>query len=1023
MNNFICPIPDNNWERLVNKYNGNELQAFKVWEAHNFSYPDEIFEEEAKDGVIEDYIEESSDKFFTEKEKLIDNAKATLLRKIKQLNQYTLKQPHLKVVSDEFSKVLRAFNDYEADAAIVKFIQASNRIVNSSTKWLDAVLLDPEKANAKTLKRIYESVSSLEMLSDISEEYFTKEEHKEEYNKIQDILGKINNIHNKYQKAARTFLKEQIQPSYGLIRAKYLEEAEREYNNNKKPLDKEKGFTKKEIEILKQDYIYKRMLANKDIIEKETSSAVDELLIQTTDISSLLRFIESPKDMHHDLINFATKLLDVSAREVRLKTIEKTYLLDSLNKEFIKFVGKEIDPKKQYESILDRDDNGNIIPTIINPESKGWATFIKKNKDNPIGKFHTELLSLIEEKNALVGKYNSIGYNLPFIQKHTLERINSGNIMQSLTEGIFDHFRVTNTDTEFGAITEKEKKTKKKKDPNIEEVRTSFTGKEREEIPIYYRKPVKESDLSYDVVTSMLLDYNNSLQYSSRLENSIVLDILKDVVKEIKIEKRVAGSKKLKIDKNTKSPITDASGLDSNLLKALDSLIRHRIYGISVEGDPQTAKILSTLKNYTSKVMLGGNYLSGVANYLQGQSVILIETAGGRNNRFGVSNRLAASAKFNKDIPNILNDIGEQSPKSKTIQLLEYFNVAGQFTQNDKKFILNDKAKKVMGSTSLSLFNDIGEIALQSVLMYSRLDNIKVIGKDGNYLDKDFKSTKDRNNAIGVDQVISFDKGKLIINSEAVRTEITKDLSSDSLFDIEQDLRRISRDVYGNYDQLNKSELQRNAWGALVTQMRNWIIPGIRKRYKGISNLRTKNKNLDLKQRNFNVETNEFEEGTYTTTLKFIYNSLKEIRSAKLMTFSNNWNELTNYEKGNLKKSLVEFSIALGSLALYAILSGGDDEEDKEHLLGIYLSRRLYSELISYVNIKETIRTFKTPAMSANTLESTVDLLIQATDPDERYLQGKNKGELKIKKKLSALIPIWKQYDRNIEESIKFLEK
>lgn len=1022
MNNFICPIPDNNWERLVNKYNGNELQAFKVWEAHNFSYPDEVFEEEAKDSIIEEYIENTEDKYFTEKEKLIEGAKATLLRKIKQLNQHTLKQPHLKVISDEFSKVLRAFNDYEADAAIVKFIQASERIVNSSTKWLDTVLADPEKANAKNLKRIYESVSSLNILSDITEEYFTKETHKEEFNKIQDILGKINNIHNKYQKAARTFLKEQIQPSYGLIRSKYLEEAEREYNTNKRALDKEKGFSKTELEALKQDYIYKRMLSNKNIIEKETSDAVDELLIQTTDISSLLRFIESPKDMHHDLINFATKLLDVSARDVRLKTIEKTHLLDSLNQEFIKYVGKEIDPKKQYESILDKDENGNTIPVLINPNSKGYASFIKKNKDNAIGKFHAELILLAEEKNNLVGKYNSINYNLPFIQKSTIERVTSGNLMESLRSGVFDHFRVTNTDTEFGTVNEKPKD-KKKKDPNIEEVRTSNTGKEREEIPIFYRRPVKESDLSYDVVTSMLLDYNNSLQYSSRLENGIVLDILKDVVKEIKIEKRVAGSKKLKIDKATKIPVIESSGLDSNLLKALDSLIRHRIYGISVEGDPQTAKILSTLKNYTSKVMLGGNILSGAANYLQGQAVILIETAGGKNNRFGVANRLNASNKFNRDIANIVNDIGEQSPKSKTVQLLEYFNVAGQFNQNSKKFILNDKAKKVMGSTSLSLFNDIGEIALQSVLMYSRLDNIKAIGKDGNYLDKDLKSTKDRSNAIGIDQVMSFDKGKLIINPVAVRSEITKDLSEESLFDIEQDLRRISRDVYGNYDQLNKSELQRNAWGALVTQMRNWIIPGIRKRYKGISNFRTKNQDLDLKQRNFNIETNSFEEGTYTTTLKFLYNSFKEIRSAKLMSFSNNWNELTNYEKGNFKKSIVEFSIALGSLAIYAILSSGDDEEDKDNLLAIYLSRRLYSELISYINIKETIRTFKTPAMSANTLESTVDLLIQAMDPNERYVQGKNKGELKIKKKLSAVIPLWKQYDRDVEESLKFLEK
>ena len=101
----------------------------------------------------------------------------------------------------------------------------------------------------------------------------------------------------------------------------------------------------------------------------------------------------------------------------------------------------------------------------------------------------------------------------------------------------------------------------------------------------------------------------------------------------------------------------------------------------------------------------------------------------------------------------------------------------------------------------------------------------------------------------------------------------------------------------------------------------------------------------------------------------------------------------------------------------------GEDDDDEEALLAIYLSRRLYSEMISFANPEEALRTFRSPAMSTNTIESVIDLITQGFHPTEVYETGTHAGEYKIKRKFSKLIPLWKQWDRNLNESLLFLEK
>ncbi len=99
------------------------------------------------------------------------------------------------------------------------------------------------------------------------------------------------------------------------------------------------------------------------------------------------------------------------------------------------------------------------------------------------------------------------------------------------------------------------------------------------------------------------------------------------------------------------------------------------------------------------------------------------------------------------------------------------------------------------------------------------------------------------------------------------------------------------------------------------------------------------------------------------------------------------------------------------------------DSDEPEDIYVAFLSRRLYSELTSFINPKEAVRTFRTPMISLSTVETALDFVIQLTSPFELYETGRDAGESKLKKRFLKLVPIWKQIDRSAEEALIFLER
>lgn len=1022
----LCPnIRSKEWKLLVEEHGGNTDKAFEVWENNNFDFPQHILDKVAGFSLLEDNGESyTGDPYLVDKHRLLEKSKGVLKLKLQKISNLVKKNPQLEEGKQELTQLLKDMDRLEVDFALHKFILTADRMSNSAKKWMDSIKSGDKEATMESLKRMQEYVGSFTILQDLRAEFFTDEEHKKDFSIINNILSKQNSIRADYLAIARQKIAQQFAPYFGKIEAEYRIKAETEFNKNQRAELIRKGNKGKDLAKAKAEFIEEFMMAHATEIVLKRDKYVHGMLVNTIDIGAVTNILINPKDMNHDIMSMAVESLDKADYEISQKTIEKTREAEKVYQNFIKQVGKHSDPKKQYDSILIKmvdEDNPSeglqTVPMIINPEYHGWADFKKKHEGDAIWEMQQFLTRVIDEKDMLVPMYQRLGYRLPNINKETFERLAANGIFHTTKEGIIDKFKLRAEDTEFGDI---EGRLEQTKTSDTIEVITNEAGKERENIPLHYRAKIDPKELSYDVLSSIILDYNNSLSYKTKSETGVFLEVLKDVVaNNDDVSVRTGFKKLLKKNKITGLPVT-ISGASSNLHNALENLIRHRVYGISVEGDPQVTKLLKTVASYTSIVSLAINHLSGAANFLQGTTVSWIEAAGSKTGTFTAKNRAKASLKYDKDIANIIADVGERVPKSKTNLLIEKYNAMSDFNALDKRFIENNRLKRNFNTGALMAFNNIGEHSMQSTTMYAVLDNIKVQDINGNYLNKNFEIVNDRNEAMSLDEAQFVNaKGDLEFYPQVAKTELTNGIESEDDFIVSRKIRRVGRDLYGNYDSQNKSKLQRHAIGALVMQMRGWLLPGFQKRWRDLG--LAFQKDITTDQRSYNQETRQFEEGTYTTAIRFLKNLIGDVKTLKMTMFAENWHNLTDQEKANVRKASMEIGVAVLLLMASTALRDSDDEED---IYVAFLSRRLYSELTSFINPIEAVRTFRSPMIVLTTVEDGLRFIWQLVfDPKARYETGRDVGEYKLKKKFLKLVPIWKQLDRTAEEALIFLER
>lgn len=246
-------------------------------------------------------------------------------------------------------------------------------------------------------------------------------------------------------------------------------------------------------------------------------------------------------------------------------------------------------------------------------------------------------------------------------------------------------------------------------------------------------------------------------------------------------------------------------------------------------------------------------------------------------------------------------------------------------------------------------------------------------------------------------------------------------------------IEAVNKKIHGVYDKDGAAQIESKWWGSLVMQYHKHLYNGIFKRWrkKGFySEFRDSRERgsyitfmdfLSTEFTNFKERAKNKEENGTNIALA----SIQVAMESALNTLTNvafNWNNLSNWEKSNIRRNLGDISgvlaAALVVMALYGLFDDDDIRDDTFKASLLYLADRLYSDSSMYSPIgliTEYKTAWSSPIASANgpsDLLKAMLMIPQALlDPDfnPEYQSGQyagmNKFEVLFRRNLPAIRP------------------
>lgn len=589
-------------------------------------------------------------------------------------------------------------------------------------------------------------------------------------------------------------------------------------------------------------------------------------------------------------------------------------------------------------------------------------------------------------------------------------------------------------------------------------IATNERGEERHNVPVNFRYDISQEEQSFDLPSIMLLNHYMSRNFENKSEIIHDLELMRDFLTTRGVEQnrttvfqgvqKLINSVKGNIGEEQQLTPIVKSGIDSHALKAFESMLQDRGYGIARLGNYTINKMADFLASYTGSVMLIGNYMSAGANMLSGTTFNWLEGIGGTF--FSKSDLSLATWKYTKDMVNITQDLGKRVHTSKTNLLMEKFNNTGDWSAVAKRFVDDTRFKQLFKAGTLHLLNNTAEHAIQNTLLYAVLSNIKVMDAHGNYLTRT-GTTEDVNEAMSLDEAYTVAGNKLVLDPRVSKTTNSdvidlNDSQEAAEFQISRQVRDLNAYLQGEYSWQKRAQIQREWYGVLIMLLRKWMPRGMSARFRSIGNFRIPTKELKSEDRFYSRALTNTYEGYYTTTARFVTTMLRELKRLKwhLLTADGikqfravgkgEYKLLNDWEQGNIRKTIYEAGLVIAFSLMATALKGlGDDDKDKTakkfyYSLAFY-SLRLSKELSTYFNPNEFLNTLRTPSVSIIMINRLMGFLMQlgidvtsvATGGEfEKYKTGRKEGQLKLEKRWEDLIPLMKNLDRDIQEALSW---
>lgn len=658
----------------------------------------------------------------------------------------------------------------------------------------------------------------------------------------------------------------------------------------------------------------------------------------------------------------------------------------------------------------------------------------KKETLEFLKKYTKEADDLYEGKGTLTKKtFGEEFIQLPAILKTDTQRIVDGNIIEAATNAVReigrrekDDFETQeNTNTEIGQ--------------SFKRAYADTSNRERLRVAVPFRSKLSSSEQSLDLHSIVLMNLIAAKNHKLKSEMESTFLIMIDVMGNRRTPDTVGVDGSLKIhasrkDKNVPIYKNKKDIRDANQVR---EILESRFYGIKskdagkikagkkkdgTERYVEVNALTRTWLKYSGWVALTLNNINGYVNLYAGTIQTFIEAIGGEH--FNRKDLVAANQKYYKDTSGIVNDMGSNVNKSRTNLFMNFFNTSGSNHAMSNKFEDGTRFQAALKMSTLRGIATGGEHMIQGKIMYATLNHMKVMDKDGKYLDKKGNVVNDKKNAASLDEMIEFvpsdtnENGiELVLHPKVQATTHTLSGGAERVMREAINLVKYKvNETQGNHDPNIQAAAQKEFWGKLLIYLRKWVEDGYMRRWRGTTKGMFE-KDLSKIDYFYSQDAKANREGYYVTTIRFLTQVLRPaITQLNIEILKNGTKELAPFQKANLRKVIAEFGFMALTLLAYMALDEDEDEVDAK-----YAFRRAFSELSFFMWPPEALKIMLSPTASIGTLKSFFSIISQGLSPYEVYEQGPHKGRNKFTVRLLKSLPITSQYIKDSKSSLDYL--
>ena len=602
--------------------------------------------------------------------------------------------------------------------------------------------------------------------------------------------------------------------------------------------------------------------------------------------------------------------------------------------------------------------------------NKAWQKLYDKN-DKPIspeGEWHKYLTDIYFEGQQLLPEAKRNGYILPSIEMSTYERAMRNGLYNTAKISVKEKFVLDRA-----------------KDEEI----YGTAGLSQENVhmlPVFYTQFMSADDISVDLLSSVLKFNAMARRYDASNKINSEISALKsilgarDVIKLNKEGKALLNKVAAKIGEKGGYDFTEyiKSTDKSNSELHLTAFLEMVVYGESQKSEKligiEVSKLVNSLMGIAAVTTISMDALKGIANNIQGNIQVLIEATGAEF--FSIKNLTKANTKYWSMVGGVLADFGKPIPESLLGRMvMKYDPLQGNFKDEYGKNVTASVANKLIRTNTLFFNQNAAEHEIQVKTMLALMDATKVIDKatgeeitllaaHEKYGANLYDITKDENGKKIYDYKIEIDVVK------ADGTTERKNFEERDRQDFMNTLHALNKRMHGVYNDFDKGVIQRHSLGRLLLMYRKHLVPGYKRRYKGLG---------------FDEELGAATEGIYWTFYKTL---IKDLITYKLNVASR-WKTYTKFEKAQIRKVLAELAIILATVVILMLILpmiGGDDD-DKDALsksyaynFVMYEALRMQSETKTYlplIGIGDLYRTVRSPSAATTTVDRSIKLLVQ----------------------------------------------